>query len=56
MYLDRFNLKGRVAVVTDGGQGIGLAGLSSATVRPGPGAAGAAAGATGQRVSVGMSR
>ncbi len=25
MYLDRFNLKGRVAVVTDGGQGIGLA-------------------------------
>ena len=25
MYLDRFNLKGRVAVVTGGGQGIGLA-------------------------------
>src|SRR4029077_12732991 len=25
MYLDRFNLKGRVAIVTGGGQGIGLA-------------------------------
>ena len=25
MYLDRFNLKGRVAVVTGGAQGIGLA-------------------------------
>ncbi len=25
MYLERFNLKGRVAVVTGGGQGIGLA-------------------------------
>ena len=25
MYLDRFNLKGRIAVVTGGGQGIGLA-------------------------------
>ena len=25
MYLDRFNLKGRVAVVTGGGQGIGFA-------------------------------
>jgi NAD(P)-dependent dehydrogenase (short-subunit alcohol dehydrogenase family) len=25
MYLERFNLKGRVAIVTGGGQGIGLA-------------------------------